>query len=129
MIIDQTNFLQSLGWAALNSLWQMALLLIIFKLIIGSLKLKSSFKSQLASFFLFLGFAWFVFTFITTLSNPADIALNGNGLLNIQESPQMNYWLAKSLPIVSIIYLSILIFPILKFVRNLSVCSFCHCIF
>lgn len=118
MIIDQTNFLQSLGWAALNSLWQMALLMIIFKIINGSLKLKPSLKSQIATFSLFTGFAWFVFTFITTLTNPADISIIGNGLLNIQESPQMNYWLTKSLPIVSIIYLSILIFPILKFIRN-----------
>ncbi len=118
MNFDQTNFLDSLGWAALNSLWQMALLLIIFKMINSSINLTPSFKSHLASFFLFAGFAWFVFTFIITLTNSYNITINETVFLTIQESPQLNYWLAKSLPMVSIIYLSMLIIPILKFVRN-----------
>ncbi len=31
----QTNFLQSLGWAVLNSLWQMALLWVAYQVITG----------------------------------------------------------------------------------------------
>ena len=30
-----TNFLQALGWAVLNSLWQMAFLWVIFQLILS----------------------------------------------------------------------------------------------
>jgi len=50
MIVGQSNFLQALGWAVLNSLWQMAFLWVIYQLITGVFKkIKSSQKSYLAT--------------------------------------------------------------------------------
>ena len=44
--ISQSDFMQALGWAVLNSLWQMALLWVLFQGIIIFLKIKrQSFKT------------------------------------------------------------------------------------
>src|SRR6266516_5478207 len=59
-----SNFLQALGWAVLNSLWQMAFLWVIFQAIISSGISKPSQKTRLATIFLFAGFLWFLVTFI-----------------------------------------------------------------
>ena len=57
--IGQTNFLNALGWAVINSLWQMALLWVLYQVINAMVKTRSSHKSLLATFFLFTGFTWF----------------------------------------------------------------------
>ena len=47
---DQSAFLQALGWAVLNSLWQMALLWIVFHLIVSLTgSVKPSQKSNIAA--------------------------------------------------------------------------------
>ncbi len=64
--IGQSNFLQALGWAVLNSLWQMALLWVVYQLATALFRInKSSQKGFLATALLFSGFAWFVFTFFS----------------------------------------------------------------
>ena len=64
--IGQSNFLQALGWAVLNSLWQMAILWVLYQLITGiARKTNSSNKSILAAGLLIAGFSWFVFTFFS----------------------------------------------------------------
>ena len=118
MISDQANFLQSLGWAAVNSLWQMAFLWIFFQLITAVFKLKPSGKSTLASTLLITGFGWFIYTFFTSFIQPNEITSFSSGILNIKSDQQINDWYLQSLPVASIIYLSLLIFPILRFVRN-----------
>ena len=66
--IGQSNFLQALGWAVLNSLWQMAFLWVVYQLVTAVFKVKkSSQKGNLATGLLFGGFAWFVFTFFSIL--------------------------------------------------------------
>jgi len=60
----QANFLQSLGWAVLNSLWQLALLWVIYQIAVGIFRTaKPSFKSSFVFFFLLGVFDWFMFTF------------------------------------------------------------------
>lgn len=118
MISNHANFLQSLGWAALNSLWQMALLWIVFQLVIAVFKVNPSFKSSIASSLLIAGFGWFIYTFITTFNISADIATFSSGLLNVDGDQQINNWFLQFLPIASIVYLSLLIFPILRFIKN-----------
>lgn len=118
--IGQSNFLQALGWAVLNSLWQMALLWVVYQLVTAILKTtKSSQKSALATYLLFAGFAWFVFTFFVILADtsPAHagysafiIAINGN--------QDVNDWLYTMLPVASIVYLVLLVLPLLNFIRN-----------
>jgi bla regulator protein blaR1 len=116
---SQTNFLQSLGWAVLNSLWQLALLWVVYQLLTGIFKqAKPAAKSLLASSLLMAGFGWFVYTFITAYfgdiykedSMTASLLMGTNG--------QLSDWLQKSLPIASIVYLSLLLLPVFRFVRN-----------
>jgi len=118
MISNYANFLQSLGWAALNSLWQLAFLWIIFQLLVTVFKVKPSFKSGIASTLLIAGFGWFIYTFATTYNTASNIATFSSGLLNVNGNQQVNCWFLQFLPIASIIYLSLLIFPILSFIRN-----------
>ena len=66
MIVGQSNFLQALGWAVLNSLWQMALLWMIYQLISAVLRTaKPSQKSYLATSLIVIGFTWFIYTFFS----------------------------------------------------------------
>jgi bla regulator protein blaR1 len=118
--LGQSNFLQALGWAVLNSLWQLALLWVIYQVVMGVFKgARPSHKSSLASGLLMTGFAWFVYTFISIYANTSshDDAMAA-GLVSIEGNEQLNAWLYKTLPVASIVYLILLIFPLLHFIRN-----------
>src|SRR6266550_310570 len=118
--MGQTNFLQTLGWAMLNSLWQMALLWVIYQFITGTFrKIKSSAKSSLASLLLITGFAWFIYTFISILtSHTTNDTVIVPGFVNAQGNEQLNNWLHQTLPVASLLYLILLILPLLHFARN-----------
>jgi bla regulator protein blaR1 len=118
--MGQTSFLQSLGWAVLNSLWQMALLWMIYQLITGIFKTtKSSDKSSLASLLLISGFAWFIYTFISILTNhTANGTVISSAIINAEGNQQLNNWLHETLPVASVLYLVLLILPLLNFIRN-----------
>lgn len=118
--VGQSNFLQALGWAVLNSLWQLALLWVLYQVIMGVFKsARPSHKTTLASGLLMTGFAWFVYTFLSIYSNASshDDAM-ATGLVSIEGNEQLNDWLYRTLPIASIVYLVLLIFPLLHFIRN-----------
>ncbi|PZR26851.1 MAG: hypothetical protein DI535_12670 [Citrobacter freundii] len=117
--ISQSDFLQALGWAVMNSLWQMALLWIVYQLLTAVFHLqKSAQKATLASSLLFAGFTWFVFTFLIVLEkNPQ--ASTYIKLVNFASSNEtLNQWFAGTLPWASLVYLVLLVLPILNFVRN-----------
>ena len=118
--LDQSAFLQALGWAVLNSLWQMSLLWILFNIIVSlSGSLKPAQKSTLAVSLLFTGFTWFVFTFFSLIISIE----NNNAIVTLKALPdavntRLNHWLDTSLPFASLIYIVLLIVPLLQFVRN-----------
>ena len=114
------NFLQSLGWAVLNSLWQLALLWILYQIIIGLFrKMKSGARSSLATALLITGFAWFLYSFLSVFGQgSASEAISGSPLVNAAVNPELNLWLQKTLPIASVTYLLLLVFPLLHFTRN-----------
>ena len=118
--IGQSNFLQALGWAVLNSLWQMALLWVVYQLFTGVFrKARPAHKSSLASVLLIAGFSWFVFTFISILiSETSNDVLVAGGFVGIAGNQQLNDWLYQTLPIASIIYLILLAFPLVHYIRN-----------
>src|SRR5436190_741891 len=60
--ILQSAFLQALGYAIFNSLWQIALLWIIVMVINSVGKLSSASKYFVAVTAQFAGFVWFLFT-------------------------------------------------------------------
>jgi bla regulator protein blaR1 len=114
----QANFLQSLGWAVLNSLWQLALLWIIYQVLTAVFKsARPAAKSILASSLLIAGFGWFLFTFFFAFNNSADAPLTA-GLINETVAPGTETWLQKALPAASTLYLFLLIIPVLRFIKN-----------
>lgn len=117
--ISQSDFLQALGWAVLNSLWQMALLWVVYQLLTAVLRLqKSSQRAALASSLLFAGFTWFIFTFLLILEKTPQAA-GYMTLVNITSNNEsLNQWFASSLPWASVLYLVLLILPVLNFIRN-----------
>ena len=117
--ISQSDFLQALGWAVLNSLWQMALLWVVYQLLTAVLRLqKSSQRATLASSLLFAGFSWFIFTFLLILDKTPQAA----GLITLvnitSNNESLNQWFAISLPWASLLYLVLLVLPVLNFIRN-----------
>jgi len=117
--IGQSNFLQALGWAVLNSLWQMAFLWVVYQLLTAVFKVKkSSQKGSLATGLLFCGFAWFVFTFFSILVDKPGYASEYSPIVTIQGNSAVSDWLYTTLPIASLVYLILLILPLLNFIRN-----------
>ncbi|HLG39203.1 MAG TPA: M56 family metallopeptidase [Chitinophagaceae bacterium] len=120
MFVGQSNFLQALGWALLNSLWQMALLWVIFQVIAGVFRTaKSSQKSFLAASFIIIGFAWFVYTFFSILDTNTPVnEIIMSGFVSADGNAQLNNWLQTMLPVASLVYLSLLLLPVFYFIRN-----------
>jgi beta-lactamase regulating signal transducer with metallopeptidase domain len=109
----QSHFLQALGWATLNSIWQMALLWAVFSSINHACKLSSSRQFQSAVGALLIGFGWFVGTFVFYYLNHSssyaffeNTVVHSNRLLNIL------------LLSASVTYLILLIFPAIRLFRN-----------
>ncbi len=117
--IGQSNFLQALGWAVMNSLWQMALLWVVYQLATAILRInKSSQKGFLATLLLFAGFAWFVFTFFSILADRPASETGYSAFVSISGNESVNIWLYTMLPIASLVYLVLLTLPVLNFIRN-----------
>lgn len=117
--IGQSNFLQALGWAVLNSVWQMALLWVVYQLVTAILRTsKSSQKSALATYLLFAGFAWFVFTFFVILADSSSAHTGYSAFIAINGNQDVNTWLYTMLPVASIVYLVLLVLPLVNFIRN-----------
>jgi bla regulator protein BlaR1 len=116
--MGQSNFLQALGWAVLNSLWQMALLWILYQFITGIFRIRPHQKSLLATTLLLTGFGWFVFTLYSILSYTNNNSVLSGGFITVTDNVQLNQWLNTTLPIASIMYLALLVLPLLSFIRN-----------
>jgi bla regulator protein blaR1 len=113
--ISQSNFLQALGWAVVNSLWQMALLWLIYKFFSIIAKPGSALKSKSAFIVLLAGTAWFIFSFIKAFISPATETLFTRN--NISYS--LNDTLTSILPFASILYLLLLALPVVRFIISL----------
>lgn len=109
------QLLQTLGWALLNSLWQMALLWVAYQALSLFLhKAKATQRATLASALLLTGFGWFVSTFVVVYFNISA----GHTISSPLAALMYNDWLPQSLPWISGIYLLLLIIPVLRFIRN-----------
>ena len=111
---SQSHLLQSLGWAILNSLWQMALLWFLYSMANVLLRLSSARRYQLAVASMIAGCCWFVLTFLYFFeSNPISSIAFFNQ--TIQESNHFFHILLLS---ASITYLSLLVFPAYRLYLN-----------
>jgi bla regulator protein BlaR1 len=118
--LSQSNFLQALGWAVLNSLWQMALLWVVYQIITGVFRKSApAHKSSLATCLLAGGFIWFGYTFVSILLSKAsgDTTLAA-GFTSVEGNHQLNDWMNRTLPVASMLYLFLLVFPVLHYIRN-----------
>lgn len=112
--ISQSSFLQALGWATLNSFWQMALLWAIFIVLQQFINLSSGKKYALSISALTIGFAWYVLTFSLyfshgTTSNPLAIRHS--------LAPTSHTW-GYVLSSASVAYLLLLFIPVYRFFKN-----------
>lgn len=109
----QSHFLQSLGWATLNSLWQMALLWALFSSINHTFKLSASRKYQGSVSAMLIGFAWFVCTFLFYYQNhSSSYAFFQNTIVH------SNTLLHVCLLSASVTYLLLLVFPAVRLFKN-----------
>jgi bla regulator protein BlaR1 len=111
---SQSHFLQSLGWATLNSFWQMALLWCIFQAARHFFNLSSSRKYQLSVLAVFSGFAWFAGSFLYYFNTGTTTAVS---LFDhkIQHTDSLLNILLTS---ASIAYLVLLVIPAWRLFRN-----------
>lgn len=117
--MTQVNFLQSLGWSLINSLWQMAVLWAVYKFItvIFNKEIRSKHKTSLAITFTIGGFVWFTYTLFASLITakaPAfDILSSG-----VVSDTGWSYFAKQILPYFTIVYLIALVIPVWQFIRN-----------
>ncbi len=123
--LQHSVFLQALGNAILNSLWQAFIIWIIYETINISYKNASSiFKNRVSTFLIFIAFGWFLlslvigFDYDENLSpivvNPASIAAaetSKAAAINIQA---ILSYITGSLPYLSISYILLLAFLMFK---------------
>ena len=127
----QTPFLQALGYAIANSLWQIALLWLIVILVNSMAKSSSHIKYVTALSAQVAGFAWFVTTLqfyyhhSVAASAEAQQALLQNGTVYAQNFLTGNNSLLsffvraeETLPYLSIAYLMLLLLLVIKWIRN-----------
>lgn len=117
---SQSAFLQALGWAVLNSLWQLAAAWVLFQLLTGlGVVKKSSSRSTLATALLLTGFACFIASFIQLLwTNGQSQPVMPLLYTTSYSHTGIFTWIQEAMPIASLLYLAVLIFPMLNFIRN-----------
>jgi len=128
----QSVFLQALGYAIANSLWQIALLWLLVVAINNVGKLSSSKKYFVAVIAQFAGFVWFVFTLQYYYSRCAEALQQVSSTTSLSDasyiyepavkdfSSAVLYYTIKAeqyLPYLSMAYLCILIFLVIRLSR------------
>jgi beta-lactamase regulating signal transducer with metallopeptidase domain len=113
---ENAYFLQSIGWAIINSFWQAAVLWFAYLFSVSfNKKISAVFKYNLSLLFLFAAFTWFIFTIITTfvsLKNSSSVA--GSIMIPVQE---LNFYQVNNLlPYLSFLYAGLLCFYITRFI-------------
>src|SRR3954463_13956208 len=111
---SQSHLLQSLGWATLNSFWQMALLWCIYSASNYIFALDAHKKYRLSVLAILAGFAWFVLSFIYFFQS-TSVSCIGFFNQSISESDTL---LRIFLLSASVAYLGLLVFPSYRLFRN-----------
>jgi bla regulator protein blaR1 len=111
---SQSQFLQSLGWAIINSFWQIALLWCVYLLVNQFTSLSAHKKYRLAISLLLTGFAWSVLTFAVHFS-----AGHVSSWAFLEQTIEHNnQWLNVVLIAASMAYLGLLLFPAYRLLQN-----------
>jgi beta-lactamase regulating signal transducer with metallopeptidase domain len=110
---SQSQFLHALGWATLNSFWQMGLLWILYILFNSIFRLSSSTKYRLSVAAIIIGFGWFCLTFFFFEKSFITVAPLFQQNIS-QTATLINICLLSA----SIAYLVLLIFPSIRLIKN-----------
>jgi beta-lactamase regulating signal transducer with metallopeptidase domain len=110
---SQSPFLQALGWAMLNSFWQMALIFASFSALQHVVRLSSQRKYVLAIGSMGIGLFWFTCTFFAFFSKGAD----GTILAKHPFAPTSQTWNIL-LSSASLAYLVLLLVPTYRLFKN-----------
>ena len=133
--LQHSPFLQSLGCAKANSLWQAAVLWIAYHLVVGTFKNASAkFKTNTATVLLSSAFIWFCFTLFnkyfslqnkieTNTASQIYLQENLNSFANIQWQLLLQK-IAATLPYLSVAYLLLLVFLSIRLVNSYQYTSF-----
>jgi len=123
-LLNQSAFLKALGWSLLDSLWQMALLWLVYIVLTANgKKLLSRQRHTIALLSLAGGSLWFVINLIINFYKAANGAtivtlfVSGDDLSNTTYSwPGMiHQWLEPALPFLSLAYLAAAAFLFIRF--------------
>jgi bla regulator protein BlaR1 len=117
----QSSFLQALGYAIANSLWQTALVWLLYICITGLLPMTAAIKYRLAVIAQVTGFLWFIFTFqfyhqqYNTAWQPVVVSGDIQNIVssNTDLSSRVINWMVKGeqfLPYISMAYLLLMLF-------------------
>lgn len=110
---SQSSFLQALGWAMLNSFWQMAFLFASFSVLQYLIRLSSIQKYYLAIGCMGMGFLWFCYTF----THFYGVGTAGTFVAQHPLAPTSQTW-DLVLSATSLAYLAVLALPAYKLVDN-----------
>src|ERR1017187_8663166 len=118
--LQHSVFLQALGSAILNSLWQAFILWLLYETISVSYKNASArFKNNLSTILLFFSFIWFLTGFVSKIINhqtPISITFATAGITElpaIHTASAYQHFLSyagSSLPYLSVAYIFLLFF-------------------
>jgi len=111
---SQSQFLQSLGWATLNSFWQMALLWCLYSGAAALFRLSAAQKYRLSVASVFTGFAWFLASFIYYYQSGTASSFS---LLSQPVGASASLFQVV-LTAASLAYLGLLLVPAYKLFRN-----------
>jgi len=122
-LLYQSAFLKALGWALLNSLWQMALLWLVYlALTMGGKKLLSRQRHAIALLSLTGGSLWFLATLAINLYKAASgpqvitVAMENDPALTTSFWPGViSQWFEPALPFLSVAYLLAAAFLFIRF--------------
>src|SRR5690349_10244589 len=111
---SQSHLLQSLGWATINSFWQMALLWCLFSLAGSFAPLSASRKYRSSVMAMAVGFIWFLLTFTYYFQSSATATIRFFNQTVSESNSVLNVFLLSA----SVAYLSLLAFPSYRLFRN-----------
>jgi bla regulator protein BlaR1 len=120
----QSSFLQALGYAIANSLWQTALVWLIYMSVTGLLSMNAAAKYRLAVVAQVTGFTWFIITFQFYYREYSNAWQHASGVQvsrdiqnivssNTDLSSRLINWMVKGeqlLPYISMAYLLLMVF-------------------
>lgn len=124
MALLQSAFLKALGWALLNSIWQMAILWLVYLVLSASLrKLTAHIKHSLAILLLGAGSVWFAITLAIKYFDYSESPLIVNTSENAPETIAGFFGiglqnLESALPFLSSLYLAVTVFLFFRFLTQ-----------